>query len=315
MKFSIVVPTYNEENDIGATLDSLVSLQWPDFEIIVVDDSTDRTPEIVSRYAKHGVRLIRPEKREGRCEARNLGIMESEGTAVVILNADVHLPVDFLNNIAKHYEQGADYVLVRSVISNMDDLFARYVESVTLCDYYGENPRSMEWTEGFSCRRQMAIDAGLFPTGYALPLCAGEDGVFGENLRKIGANRLVDLNIVCKHVAPASFSEYWNIRKGRGQGSAQVKRFLKGWNFWRIATWAALRVLRTAVIAITLLPMLYINYRHAKKSPSGLSDVFKFSWAWVIEQTAFSVGEWKSLFHIRRAEMTLNKETQRATTG
>ena len=46
MKFSIVVPTYNEENDIAGTLDALTSLDYPDKEIIVVDDSTDSTPAI-----------------------------------------------------------------------------------------------------------------------------------------------------------------------------------------------------------------------------------------------------------------------------
>ena len=302
MKFSIVIPTYNEENDIAATLDSLVALTWPNVEILVVDDYNDRTPEIVGRYASQGVRLIQPAVREGRCGARNLGILASTGDVVVILNADVHLPKDFLRRLALHYEQGADYVLIRSVVENLDDLFARYVEAVGICDFYGENPQPMEWTEGFSCRRQIAIDAGLFPTGYAVPLCAGEDGVFGDNLRKLGARKVVDLAIVCTHIAPASLSEYWYIRKGRGQGSPQVRRFLEGWSFGRIATRASLRVVRTTLMTVTLLPMLWVCYRYAKKSPRGLADILPFCWAWFIEHVAFSVGEWKSLLQIYRAE-------------
>lgn len=302
MKFSIVIPTYNEENDIAATLDCLVALDWPNYEILVVDDSNDRTPEIVSNYANRGVSLIRPAKREGRCGARNLGILESSGQVVVILNADVHLPPDFLYRIAKHYEQGADYVLVRSKIENLGDLFARYVESVSLHDFYGENPKPMEWTEGFSCRRQIAINAGLFPTGYAVPLCAGEDGVFGDSLRKLGAKKIVDLGIVCTHIAPASLSEYWYIRKGRGQGSPQVRRFLQGWSFRQIGIRATLRVIRTTVMTITLIPMIWFCFRYAKKSPRGWVDILPFSWAWLIEQVAFSVGEWQSWLQIRRAE-------------
>lgn len=314
MKFSIVIPTYNEENDIAATLDSLVTLDWPDFEILVVDDSNDRTPEIVRNYANQGVSLIQPVKREGRCGARNLGILESTGEVVLILNADVHLPKDFLRRIAPHYEQGADYVLVRSMIENLDDLFARYVESVGVYDFYGENPQPMEWTEGFSCRRQLAIDAGLFPTGYAVPLCAGEDGVFGDNLRKLGAKKIVDLNIVCTHIAPASLSEYWYIRKGRGQGSPQVRRFLQGWSFGQIAMRATLRVIRTTLMTITLLPLLWVCYRYAKKSPRGLVDILPFCWAWLVEQVAFSVGEWNSFLQIKRVEEKINKGISSATT-
>lgn len=309
MKFSIVVPTYNEENDITATLDSLVALDWPDMEIVVVDDSNDSTPAIVERYAGRGVRLIRPSRREGRCGARNLGILESSGDVVVILNADVRLQSDFLRRIAKYYERGADYVLVRSVVENIDDLFARYVESVGIHTYYGEDLSQMEWTEGFSCRRQLAIDAGLFPTGYAVPLCAGEDGFFGDNLRKLGAKKALDLDIVCGHVAPASLPEYWYIRKGRGQGAPQVRRFLQGWSFSRIGIWAFLRITRTLLMAMTVIPMGWVCFRYARKSPRGMSDLVPFCWAWLIEQVAFSVGEWKSLIQIRKSELDQEKAT------
>ena len=82
MKFSIIIPTYNEAADIAATLEALLGLDYGDKEIIVVDDSTDRTPEIVRRYVDRGVRLIHPGG-GGRCEARNLGIREAAGEVVV----------------------------------------------------------------------------------------------------------------------------------------------------------------------------------------------------------------------------------------
>lgn len=302
MRFSIVVPTYNEQHDIAQTLDSLVVLDWPNYEIIVVDDSTDRTPDIVRGYADRGVKLIRPEVREGRCGARNLGIMAATGEVVVVLNADTHLPIDFFRRIEPHYAAGADYVLVRAVVENMGDLFARYVESSGIVLFYDQDPELMEWTEGFSCRRELAIRAGLFPTGYAVPICAGEDGFFGDNLRKVGACKKVDLDIVVTHVAPAPFDEYWAIRKGRGQGSPQVRRFLQKWGFFRIGLRASLRVARTCLMTATLLPMLSVCFRYAKVSPRGVRDTLPFCWAWLIEQVAFSVGEWQSLMRIYRAE-------------
>ena len=305
MRFSIVVPTYNEEKDISLTLESLVSLDWIDYEIIVVDDSTDNTPEIVRAFSSRGVRLIRPEKREGRCGARNTGIMESSGEIVVILNADVRLPSNFLILLSSHYEQGADYVLVRSMIENMEDLFARYVECVGLVRHYNGNPDCIEWTEGFSCRRQLAIDAGLFPTGFAVPICAGEDGFFGENLRRLGARKKVDLNIVCTHVAPALFSEYWYIRKGRGQGSPQIRRFVQKWSFSRIGFRALLRVFRTLVMVGGFFPMILTCHQIARKSPRGRADIIPFCWAWFIEQVAFHVGEWQSLRQIFIKERNL----------
>lgn len=304
MKFSIVVPTYNEEKDIAETLESLISLDYSDKEIIVVDDSSDSTPDIVSRYANKGVKLIHPEKREGRCGARNLGVLSASGEVVVILNADVRLPKDFLNKILPYYQQGYDYVLVNSEVANKEDLFARYVDAMGALNQSGD-PSWMEWTEGFSCRREVAIKAGLFPTGFAVPICAGEDGFFGTGLKKIGAKKKIDFSIIVEHIAPASFKEYWYIRKGRGRGCPQIRRFLDKWSFMKITGWAFLRVIKNLVIAFSVIPMMVITFRAARHSKNGIKDWLPFIYAWLIEQLAFHAGEWKSVFEIMRAEKHL----------
>lgn len=302
MKFSVVVPTYNEERDIASTLDSLVALDWEDMEILVVDDSTDRTPDVVRTYADRGVRLVHPEYREGRCGARNLGILKASGEVVIILNADVHLPCDFLRRIAPYYDCGYDYVLVRAKVENVDDLFARYVECTAIVDYYRTDSYWIEWSEGFSCRREVAIRAGMFPVGYVVPICSGEDVAFGENLRKLGARKKIDLDIVVTHVAPARLGEYWHAREERGRGSPQIRRFLQGWNIGSITAWAVLRLVKTAVLTGLVVPMLYICYRAASESPRGMQDWLPFCYAWLIEQVAFHVGEWKTIFQIHGVE-------------
>lgn len=308
LKFSIIIPTYNEENDIRGTLECLKLLDYPIYEILVVDDSTDATPKIVAEYENFGVKLIRPPTREGRCGARNLGIINATGNVVVILNADVRLPKCFLEKIKAHYDHGADYVLVRSTVDNLDDLYARYVDAVGAYDFYGPNPQDMEWTEGFSCKRSLAIEAGLFPTGFLVPLVAGEDKIFGENLKALGAKKVVDLTINCTHIAPASLSEYWSIRKGRGAGTPQVRRFVDEWSFLRIGLIASLRVARTAVQAITIIPMLIICRKYAKNSKYGLSDQIPFCWAWLVEKVAFCIGEWQSLLSIMAVEYKKRKD-------
>ena len=129
MKFSIIIPTYNEEADIGETLNALTQLRHAEKEILIVDDSTDRTPAIVSSYADKGVKLIRPNRRGGRCEARNLGILKASGEIIVILNADVRPRPDFLDRLTSHYESGYDYVLVASHVSNQDSFFCQICRS------------------------------------------------------------------------------------------------------------------------------------------------------------------------------------------
>jgi len=306
MKFSIIIPTYNEEKDIADTLENLIALDYPDKEIIVVDDSTDNTPNIIRGHSDRGIRLIRPEKREGRCGARNIGVMASSGDVVVILNADVRPSRNFLNRILPYYQQGYDYVLVNSEVANKEDLFARYVGAMGEFNQSGD-PSWMEWTEGFSCRREVAIKAGLFPTGFAVPMCAGEDGFFGTNLKNLGAKKKIDFGITVEHIAPASLREYWHIRKGRGKGCPQVRRFLDRWPMPKIILRAFLRIIKNLLMTLSFFPILTVAYRAAKFSKYGIRDLFPFAWAWLIEQAAFHVGEWESILEITRAEKASEK--------
>jgi len=307
MKFSIVIPTYNEEHDIAGTLDACVALDYPDKEIIVVDDSTDSTPDIVRRYADRNVRLVRPVRREGRCGARNVGILEAQGDVVVILNADARLRCDFLQRIAPYYEQGYDYVLINSQVQNLHQLFARYVDAMSIGSQSGD-PSWMEWTEGFSCRREAAIHAGMFPTGFAVPICAGEDGFFGDNLRKTGAKKKIDFSITVDHIAPGELAEYWYIRKGRGQGSPQIRRFLQKWSMPAIMAWAGLRIAKTICYVVLIIPMVLTVANVCRHSSRRAHDFFPFLWAWLVEQLAFHVGEWQSIAEIARAERALSRK-------
>jgi cellulose synthase/poly-beta-1,6-N-acetylglucosamine synthase-like glycosyltransferase/peptidoglycan/xylan/chitin deacetylase (PgdA/CDA1 family) len=85
---SIVVPAYNEELGIAATVRSLVASGYPDLDIVVVDDgSTDRTAEVVARLGLPQVRLIR-QTNAGKPAALNAGIQLARHDIVVLVDAD-----------------------------------------------------------------------------------------------------------------------------------------------------------------------------------------------------------------------------------
>lgn len=84
---SVVVPAYNQEAYIAECLDSILGQTFRDFEVIVVDDgSTDRTPEILSRYGET-IRVIRQDNRGGAA-ALNAGIRSAAGEWIGWLSAD-----------------------------------------------------------------------------------------------------------------------------------------------------------------------------------------------------------------------------------
>lgn len=91
---SIVVITSNEANNIKKCLDSLLKLEYPRFEIVVIDHSTDSTPEIVSGYRQ--VRLIKSSK-GGFPQQRNKGIQSAKYGLIAFTDADCVVPKDWLD--------------------------------------------------------------------------------------------------------------------------------------------------------------------------------------------------------------------------
>jgi cellulose synthase/poly-beta-1,6-N-acetylglucosamine synthase-like glycosyltransferase len=85
---SVIVPAYNEERWIGKTIEALLESDYPNLEIIVVDDgSEDRTFEIASQYRKRGVTVLRKEN-GGKASAINYGLLYAKGEIIFVVDAD-----------------------------------------------------------------------------------------------------------------------------------------------------------------------------------------------------------------------------------
>ncbi len=97
-KVSVVVATYNGQRTLKACLESLTRLNYPDYEVILVDDgSTDSTPEIAKLYSS--VRYIR-QTNQGLSVARNAGIAAATGEIVAFTDDDCRADEDWLYYLA-----------------------------------------------------------------------------------------------------------------------------------------------------------------------------------------------------------------------
>lgn len=86
-KVSVVIPTYNSEQFIRQTIDSVFNQSYHDFEVIVVDDgSSDRIDRIISSYGSR-LTYIR-KKNEGISVARNTGIAQAQGEYIAFIDHD-----------------------------------------------------------------------------------------------------------------------------------------------------------------------------------------------------------------------------------
>ena len=112
MRISVIIPTYNESATILTTLGLVFGQTRKPDEVLVVDDSTDDTPEIVGQFArKHGrLRLIRGDGC-GVSAAKNIGASNAKGEILVFLDADILLNKRCLEMTEKKFrEKGVQLV-------------------------------------------------------------------------------------------------------------------------------------------------------------------------------------------------------------
>src|SRR5438105_311815 len=119
---TVIVPTYNESQNITKILDSLRQhlSSFLETEIIVIDDnSPDGTGKIVEEYAKkdknvnkHSVRIIHRETERGLSSAILTGIQSSKGESVVVMDSDFsHPPQTIPKMIEELHSSGCDIVV------------------------------------------------------------------------------------------------------------------------------------------------------------------------------------------------------------
>jgi GT2 family glycosyltransferase len=101
-RISVVVCTFNGQKTIGECLQGLGELDYPDLEVIVVNDgSTDSTPAIV---AEHDVRLINTEN-QGLATARNIGMRAATGEIIAYLDDDARPDRHWLSYLAATFDR------------------------------------------------------------------------------------------------------------------------------------------------------------------------------------------------------------------
>ncbi len=133
---SIVMPTYNRAGTLGMAIESVLKQSFQSWELIIVDnESTDNTEEVVKKYSEKDKRIkycyVKKSSNKGISEYLNYGISIAEGRYIARLDDDdewydqnkLSKQVDFL-------EQNSDYILVGGgavmVDGNRKEIFKFY---------------------------------------------------------------------------------------------------------------------------------------------------------------------------------------------
>ena len=113
---SVVIPAYNMEPWLAETLDSVLQSDYPDFEVILMDDgSTDGTVRIAQEYALYHPNLrVYTQSNAGVCAARNAAVQHAQGTYIFPLDADDRISPSFLGHAVSTLQADPEVKVVYS---------------------------------------------------------------------------------------------------------------------------------------------------------------------------------------------------------
>ena len=117
---TVLVAVYNAEDYLEQCLDSLLGQSLRNIQVVCIDDaSTDRSPDILRRYAQADGRvcMLRMEENSGQAVARNRGLEMATGELTTMVDADDYLAPDALEQLWRAYRANpsADAAVLRLV--------------------------------------------------------------------------------------------------------------------------------------------------------------------------------------------------------
>ena len=135
MKYSIIITTFNCQEEILNTLKQLISIKDPSYEVIVVDDgSNDETVKRIESIASGLIKLYQPGK-IGRSKALNYAIRKSAGEFIFINDAD-----DF--SFVERFHTSVEILEKNDVI-----IFGKAIELENISNYSYEELRNIDTAE------------------------------------------------------------------------------------------------------------------------------------------------------------------------
>ena len=169
---SVVIPTYNNANFIGAAVESVLGQSVKPTEIIVVDDgSADATNEVLKRYLDSIQYLRQPNS--GPSAARNRGIAAAQGELVAFLDADDTWVPDKLEAQLKCLEAQPDVSLVHSNYWRLDMSTGEVTLPGQFDIFEGDCYRNFFWRNGVQISSVLVRKE-----------CLARVGRFDENIRR-----------------------------------------------------------------------------------------------------------------------------------
>jgi hypothetical protein len=231
---TIVVPARNEEDFIGACLDSIIGQDEPNLQVLVVDGcSSDRTTEIVREYGTCDPRIELLSNEAGVVPvALNLALEAARGAWLVRVDAHATVPPDYVSRAVRHLRSGR-WGAVGGRKDGIGLTAAGHAIAAAMGSRFGVGGSVYHY--GSDTREVDHVPFGAYPTtlarelgGWDESLAVNQDFEFDRRLRERGHAILFDPDLridwYCRQSMRALFAQYHRY----GAGKTAVMRMHPG---------------------------------------------------------------------------------------
>jgi len=288
--YSVIIPAYNEGPVIESSIAAAMSLDYPNFEVIVVDDgSTDDTFQkataLSARYGAHRLRVF-SKANSGKGSALNAGIRYARGTLVLCTDADSRLDRGVLRRAAVHFADPSIGAVAGNVkIANRLNVLTRlqtleYIQGLNLVRMAQGALRRVTVIPGpVGIFRKSVLDA---VGGYATNTFA-EDCDLTLQIMLHGGRIKYDMDVIAWTEAPetaaALIRQRYRWSRGIMQAILKHKRSLLR-PFPGFVTWLALWLFVSESIAIPMMNLAGLAFfLFTTLSGGGMSSLVVLWWA------------------------------------
>jgi glucosyl-dolichyl phosphate glucuronosyltransferase len=237
MFVSVVICTRNRADNLADTLDSLLcsgNLEVPDWEVLVVESSTDRTDEICRKFQQRFPEHFRflTEKKLGKSHALNTAIVEAKGDILAFTDDDVLCAPDYIRAIRTVMASYSADAVQGRVLLDCEGGWPEWLgtgDLALMADFrdYGETVIDLD---GTLCGTNMIVRADVFPKvgGFAPELGPSgvgmwEDTEFSLRMRQAGCHTIYAPQIVVRHQwSQGRLTKPYLRKRFFGQGRAEA---------------------------------------------------------------------------------------------
>ena len=224
---SIIIPAHKEGDTIARTLQALLAVDYPAYEVIVVNDgSPDDTADVVRRFLDTGIiRLLDKTVNEGKAMGLNDAIPLCRGEIVVVLDADIVVTPGVLKALVPHFSSSrVGAVTGNPRVANRGSLL-RNLQTLEFASIVSVQRRAQRiWGRVLTVsgaiaafRKTALIDVGLFSSDMAT-----EDIDMTWKLQRRFWDVRYEASAVVWMEVPPTLGELWKQRRRWARGLAQV---------------------------------------------------------------------------------------------